>query len=114
MKIIIDGHVEIAKETCRVIGRGIQILTTEVIPAIETDTLDYRFGEHVESSDDFVGVHPEHNFQIVQVRGAFPGGSTGDSTGRLELHQGARLESSTGGVVWGLYVARTRLVFQGV
>ena len=91
--MIIDGHVAIAKETCRVIGRGVQILTTEVIPAIETDTLDYRFGEHVESSDDFVGVHPEHNFQIVQVRGAPPGGSTG----RLnrELHQGARLESST-------------------
>ena len=43
--------------------------TTKDIPAIETDTLDYRLREHVESSDDFVGVHLEHNFQTVQVRG---------------------------------------------
>ena len=105
VKMIIDGHVAIAKETCRVIGRGIQILTTEVIPAIENDTLGYRFGEHVESSDDSVGVHPEHNFQIVQVRGgstggldwkarprASPGGSTGEfdwcgSFGVFTLHE---------------------------
>ena len=72
------------------IDRGIQILTTEVIPAIETDTLDYRFGEHVESSDDFVGVHPEHNFQIVQVRGAPRGTRLGGSS-----------ESSTRGLDWG-------------
>ena len=39
VKMIIDGHGAITKEKCRVIGRGIHILTTDVIPAIETDTL---------------------------------------------------------------------------
>ena len=44
-----------------------------------------------------------------------PGGFTGGVTGRLdrELHQGARLESSTEWARLGLYVARTRLVSQG-
>ena len=51
VKIIIDGHVAIAKETCRVINMGTQILTTEVIPAHEADTLGDRFGELVESCD---------------------------------------------------------------
>ena len=108
--MIIDGHVAIAKETCRVIDMGTQFLTTEDIPAHEADTLGDRFGELVESCNRFPGVHPEHNFQIVQVEGAQPGRARpGGSTGRLdrELHQGPQLESSTGrreggGLVWGL------------
>ena len=75
--MIIDGHVAIAKETCRVIDMGTHIPTTEVIPTHEADTLEYRFGEHVESSDGFAGVHLEHNFQIVEVEGAPPRVSTG-------------------------------------
>ena len=51
VKMIIDGHVAIAKETCRVFNMGTQILTTEVIPAHEADTLGDRFGELVESCD---------------------------------------------------------------
>ena len=54
-------------ETCRVIERRIQILTTKDIPVNVADTLDDRFGDLVESSDDFVGVHPEHDFQIQIV-----------------------------------------------
>ena len=53
----------------------------------------------MESSDDFVGVHPEHDFQIVQVRGAPPGGSTEG------LDWGARQRAPPGGSIgeldWG-------------
>jgi len=67
VKMITGDHVAIAKETCRVIGMGTQILTTKDIPANEADTLGDRFGELVEGCDGFAGVHPEHKFQIVQV-----------------------------------------------
>ena len=58
------------------------------------------FDELVESCDGFAVVRPEYNFRIVRVEGARPGGSSV----RLdrELHQGARLVSSTEELVWGL------------
>ena len=65
VKIIIDGHVAIAKEACRVFNKGTQIFTTEVIPAHEADTLGDRFGELVESCDGLWCSDPEHDFQIV-------------------------------------------------
>ena len=98
VNIIIDGHVAIAKETCRVINMGTQILTIEVIPAHEADTLGDRFGELVESCDGFVGADPEHDFQIVQVtRGLNRGGSTVglDRGPTMGLVWGARSGSST-------------------
>ena len=67
VKMISGDHVAIAKETCRVIGMGTQILTTKDIPTSEAETLSDRFGELVESCDGFEGVHPEHKFQIVEV-----------------------------------------------
>ena len=80
------------------IDMGTQILTTKVIPAHDVDTLGYLFGELVESCDGFAVVHTEYNFQIVQVEGLNRGARPRGSTGRLdrELHQGARLVSSTG------------------
>ena len=45
------SSVAIAKETCRVINMGTQILTTEVIPAHEADMFGDRFGELMESCD---------------------------------------------------------------
>ena len=80
-------------------------------------------------------VHPEHNIQIVQVEGAPPGAQPGHYNGSRggggrELDQGARPRASPGsstgefdwegwrgggvGLVWGLYVARTRLFYQEV
>ena len=55
----------------------------------------------MECSDDFVGVHLEHDFQIGQVREAPPGGSTErlDWATRPGLHQGARPWSSIGVLV---------------
>ena len=38
VKLITGDHLAIAKETCRVIGVGTQILTTKDIPAYEADT----------------------------------------------------------------------------
>ena len=117
VKMIIDGHVAIAKETCRVIDMGTQILTTEVIPAHEADTLGDRLGDLVESSDNFVGVHLEHDFQIVQVRWASPGGSTWglDWEARPRASPGgARLESSTGGARFGSLRCTNSIVYQVV
>ena len=68
VKMITGDHVGIARETCRVVGMGTQILTTKDIPENEADTLSDRFGELVEGCDGFAGVHPEHKFQIVRWR----------------------------------------------
>ena len=65
VKMISGDHVATAKETCRVIGMGTQILTTKDIPTSEAETLSDRFGELVESCAGFEGVHTEHKFQIV-------------------------------------------------
>ena len=83
---------------------------TKDIPADETDTLDDRFGDLVESSDDFVG---EHDIQIVQVRGAPLEGFTEgfDWRSRRKAPPGSRSESSIGRARFGF---QTRLVDQGV
>ena len=74
---------------------GTQILTTKDIPADEADTLGDRFGELVQSCDGFAGVHPEYNFQIVQVTrglvwrldwGARLGGADGRLDRDLRVH----------------------------
>ena len=67
VKMITGDHVAIAKETCRLIGKGTKIPTTKDTPANKADTLRDRFGELVEGCDGFAGVHLEHKFQIVQV-----------------------------------------------
>ena len=80
------------EETCRVIGGRKQILTTKDIPAHEADTLDDRFGELVECSDNFVGVL----FRCggLYWRGARLGCSTESSISGLDRR--ARLGGSFG------------------
>ena len=92
VKMITVDHVAIAKETCRVICTGTQMLTTKYIPTNEADTLGARFGELVESCDGFADAHPEHKIQIVQAtrrlhREARPGGG---------LDRGARWKARPG------------------
>ena len=113
----ISSCVTIMRRPRRLWMRECYRMLNEDIPANEAHTLDDHLGDLVESSDDFVGVHLEHDFQTVQVRGAPLGGSTEG------LDWGARHRAPPGGsigeldwegLVSGLYVARTRLVYQGV
>ena len=56
----------------RVIRTRTQKRTTKEIPATEADMLGDRFGEIVEMCDGYAGVHPEHQFHVIQVLTRFP------------------------------------------
>ena len=111
VKMIIDGHVAIAKETCRVIGRGIQILTTEVIPAIETDLLVGLESMWRVLTTLWVSILSTISKMFRCAGGLNGGARLGGST--ESFTRGLDWRVRLGSLVWDLYVARTRLVYQG-
>ena len=62
--MVTGDHLLIAKETCRELGMGTNILNTEVLndPAHSVEQLD----EIIMNSHGFAEVMPEHKFQIVE------------------------------------------------
>eukprot|EP00051_Salpingoeca_urceolata_P026279 m.476726 g.476726 ORF g.476726 m.476726 type:complete len:1040 (+) comp20629_c0_seq1:402-3521(+) len=62
VKMVTGDHLLIAKETCRRLGMGTQILTTEAL-----ETPHQRLLEMVETVDGFAEVFPEHKFDIVAL-----------------------------------------------
>jgi H+-transporting ATPase len=64
VKMVTGDHTVIAKETCRELGMGANILNTDILndPSIPAAQLD----EIILSSHGFAEVMPEHKFQIVE------------------------------------------------
>ena len=64
VKMVTGDHLLIAKETCRELGMGTNILNTEVLndPSHSVEQLD----EIILNSHGFAEVMPEHKFQIVE------------------------------------------------
>ena len=64
VKMVTGDHLLIAKETCRELGMGSNILNTEVLndPTHSVEQLD----EIILNSHGFAEVMPEHKFQIVE------------------------------------------------
>jgi H+-transporting ATPase len=64
VKMVTGDHLLIAKETCRELGMGTNILNTEVLndPSHSVEQLD----EIIMNSHGFAEVMPEHKFQIVE------------------------------------------------
>jgi len=60
VKMITGDHVAIAKETCRVLNLG-----TNVLSNADIENAGGRLGELSENCDGFAGVFPEHKFDIV-------------------------------------------------
>jgi len=78
VKMITGDQTAIAKETCRELGMGTNILNTEVLN--DPGTLAASLQDVILRSNGFAEVYPEHKFQIVQcIREAgFVTGMTGD------------------------------------
>ena len=85
VKMITGDHATIAKETCRVLGMGTQILKADVLPMVDTKetlpkTIGADYGEMIENVNGFAQVFPEHKFLIVEAlrQRGWSCGMTGD------------------------------------
>merc|ERR1719482_247035 len=73
----------IAIETCRTLGLGTNVLTSENLPGaeeVDSKQLGADYGEMVEHADGFAEVFPDHKYIIVEVlrQRGFMVGMTGD------------------------------------
>ena len=85
VKMITGDHAAIAKETCRVLGMGTNILKADVLPMVDTKeqlpkTIGDDYGEMIENVNGFAQVFPEHKFLIVEAlrQRGWSCGMTGD------------------------------------
>eukprot|EP00241_Pyramimonas_parkeae_P004648 CAMPEP_0114255710 /NCGR_PEP_ID=MMETSP0058-20121206/17717_1 /TAXON_ID=36894 /ORGANISM="Pyramimonas parkeae, CCMP726" /LENGTH=939 /DNA_ID=CAMNT_0001370133 /DNA_START=201 /DNA_END=3020 /DNA_ORIENTATION=+ len=85
VKMITGDHKVIAKETCRALGMGTNILGVESLPDVDTsgyipEDVGQRYGEVIERADGFAQVFPEHKFLITEAlrQRGFKVGMTGD------------------------------------
>jgi len=85
VKMITGDHAAIAKETCRVLGMGTNILTTDSLPDVDTSgyippDVGERIGPIIEKADGFAQVFPEHKFLITEAlrQRGYKVGMTGD------------------------------------
>jgi magnesium-transporting ATPase (P-type) len=85
VKMITGDHAAIAKETCRVLGMGTNILTTDSLPDVDTSgyippDVGERIGPLIEKADGFAQVFPEHKFLITEAlrQRGYKVGMTGD------------------------------------
>ena len=85
VKMITGDHAAIAKETCRQLGMGDNILLPDGLPTFDPTaeippTLGDDYGELIESTDGFAQVFPEHKFLIVEAlrQKGYSCGMTGD------------------------------------
>uniref|UniRef100_A0A7S3FK65 Uncharacterized protein n=1 Tax=Prasinoderma singulare TaxID=676789 RepID=A0A7S3FK65_9VIRI len=83
--MITGDHAAIAKETCRQLGMGDNILLPDGLPTFDPTaeippTLGDDYGELIESTDGFAQVFPEHKFLIVEAlrQKGYSCGMTGD------------------------------------
>lgn len=78
VKMITGDQVAIAKETCRELGMGTNILNTEVLTNPNTSAVD--LDAIIMESHGFAEVYPEHKFQIVDRirKQGYVTGMTGD------------------------------------
>lgn len=85
VKMITGDHAAIAKETCRQLGMGDEILLPDGLPNFDPtgeipDTLGEDYGDLIEGCDGFAQVFPEHKFLIVEAlrQKGYSCGMTGD------------------------------------
>ncbi len=85
VKMITGDHAVIAKETCRQLGMGDNIMAADELPAADEDgnispeELE-KLGTLAENVDGFAQVFPAHKFQIVEAlkKKGYSTGMTGD------------------------------------
>jgi len=82
VKMITGDQLAIAKETCRELGMGTNILGTDLLDAASTGVpgVTSTIAEIVRDAHGFAEVFPEHKFQIIQIlmEQGFTCGMTGD------------------------------------
>mmetsp|Transcript_24920 Transcript_24920/g.85274 ORF Transcript_24920/g.85274 Transcript_24920/m.85274 type:complete len:958 (-) Transcript_24920:120-2993(-) len=85
VKMITGDHGAIAKETCRTLGMGDNVLNPDGLPKFDVQseipqTLGRDYGELIENCDGFAQVFPEHKFLIVEAlrQRGWSCGMTGD------------------------------------
>ena len=83
VKMITGDQRLIAIETCRTLGLGTNVLTSENLPGadeVDSKQLGADYGEMVEHADGFAEVFPDHKYIIVEVlrQRGFMVGMTGD------------------------------------
>jgi len=84
VKMITGDHTAIAKETCRQLGLGTNILNADGLPSLEEGGKApkdlYKIAPLIMEADGFAQVFPEHKFLIVEAlrQQGFVVGMTGD------------------------------------
>ncbi|CAG9466903.1 unnamed protein product [Pedinophyceae sp. YPF-701] len=85
VKMITGDHTLIAKEMCRMLSMGDQVLGPEGLPTLPPDgkvpdDLGRRYGQLILDTDGFAQVFPEHKYIIVEAlrQQGFGVGMTGD------------------------------------